>query len=77
MDTIMEEIRIERLTEDNFNSHSLDTFIRHQAVTECWRKVEGQWVILPIAFTEEWDLAKCREEAALIANNLHGSMIDY
>ena len=23
------EIRVERLTEDNFNSHSLDNFIRH------------------------------------------------
>ena len=31
------EIRVERLTEDNFNSHSLDNFIRHQVVTECLR----------------------------------------
>ena len=31
------EIRVERLTEDNFNTHSLDNFIRHQVVTECWR----------------------------------------
>ena len=73
----MEEIRIERLTEDNFNLYSLDNFIRHQVVTECWRKVDGQWMVLPIAFVEEWGLDKCREEASAIANNLHGKMIDY
>lgn len=73
----MEEIRIERLNEDNFNMQSLDSFIRHQVVSECWRNVDGQWKLLPISFVEEWGLDKCREEAAAIANNLHGDMIDY
>lgn len=73
----MEEIRIERLNEDNFNSHSLDNFIRHQVVTECWRNVDGQWKLLPIAFVEEWGIDKCREEASAIAGNLCGNMIDY
>ena len=71
------EIRVERLTEDNFNSHSLDNFIRHQVVTECWRNVDGNWLLLPISFVEEWNLDKCREEASTIANNLSGNMIDY
>lgn len=70
-------IIIERLTEENFNQHSLDDFIRHQVVTECWRNVNGEWKLFPIAFTEEWSLEKCREEALAIANNLHGDMIDY
>lgn len=73
----MEDIRIERLTEDNFNQYSLDDFVRHQVVTECWRKVDGEWKLLPIAFIEDWDLNKRRKEAALIAGNLHGNMIDY
>ena len=71
------EIRVERLTEDNFNTHSLDNFIRHQVVTECWRNVDGNWILLPISFVEEWSLDKCREEALAIANNLNGDMIDY
>ena len=73
----MEEIRIERLTEDHFHLHSLDNFIRHQIVKECWRKVDGQWVLLPIAFVEEWSLEKCREEAAEIIRHQHGKMVDY
>jgi len=73
----MNEIRIEKLTEQNFSEHSLDHFIRHQKVTECWRCVDGSWVLLPIAFVEEWDLQKCRRIASDIAGNLHGDMIDF
>ena len=77
MEERREEIRIERLTEDNFNSRSLDDFIRHQVVKECWRKVEGQWTLLPIAFVEDWGLDKRREEAAEIAKGQQGRMTGY
>lgn len=56
-------IEIKRLTSDNFRADSLDGFIRHQEVTECWRCVDGGWQLLPIAFTEDWDLPRLREEA--------------
>lgn len=56
-------IEFERLTKQNFHDNSLDTFVRHQEVTECWRNVDGEWKLLPIAFTEEWDLEKCRSIA--------------
>ncbi len=29
-------------------------FRRHQEVTQCWRKENGQWVIRPVSFTEDW-----------------------
>ena len=73
----MEEIRIERLTAENFHAHALDAFIRHQVVKECWRNVDGQWKLLPIAFVEEWSLDKCRAEAAEIMKDHHGKRIDY
>lgn len=57
-------IEYKRLTSENFNSGSLDTFIRHQQVHACWRKVEGEWKLLPISFTEDWSRAQCREIAA-------------
>lgn len=56
------EIKV--LTHDNFHADSLDGFIRHQEVTECWRCVNGEWELLPIVFTEDWDLPRLREEAA-------------
>lgn len=60
----MENISYSKLTKDNFNEHSLDGFIRHQEVKECWRKENGEWTLQPIAFTEEWDSDALREKAA-------------
>ena len=57
-------IEIRQLTRDNFHADSLDGFIRHQEVTECWRCVDGEWQLLPIAFTEDWDLPRLHDEAA-------------
>ena len=54
-------MKFERLTKQNFNENSLDTFVRHQDVTECWRNVEGEWKLLPIKFVEEWDVEECAE----------------
>ena len=38
----------------NFNTYSLDHFVRHQRVIECWRNVDGQWKLIPIEFEENW-----------------------
>lgn len=70
-------IRFERLTRLNFNEYSLDTFVRHQDVTQCWRKVNGKWKLLPIEFTEEWDLSECRSTAKNISENLDENIIGY
>lgn len=58
------QISILPLTCDHFHADSLDGFIRHQEVSECWRKVNGEWQLLPIVFTEDWDLPRLREEAS-------------
>lgn len=63
----MEKITYAHLTKANFNSHSLDAFRRHQMVTEVWRKREGRWTLVPLAFEENWDIATCREIAADVA----------
>ena len=39
----MEEIQYKKLDADCFNTHSLDSFVCHQAVTECWREVDNKW----------------------------------
>lgn len=60
-------IHYEKLNEKNFNSHSLDNFMRHQQVKECWRNVNGQWKLLPIEFEENWSIEECQEIAADVA----------
>lgn len=29
-------------------------FVRRQLVTQCWRKVEGEWVVMDISFVDDW-----------------------
>lgn len=60
-------IRYEKLNEHNFNTHALDHFVRHQQVKECWRDVDGEWKLLPIAFEENWSVEQCRKVAADVA----------
>ena len=67
----------ERLTKENFGPESLDSFCRHQQVSQCWRWVEGEWRLLPIAFVEDWDLEQRRAHARSIAENLGGSLVGW
>jgi len=67
----MNEISAQMVTPANFNVHSLDDFVRHQVVTECRRNVSGEWKLLPIGFTEEWSIEKCRAEACEILDRIN------
>ena len=70
-------MKFERLTKQNFNEYSLDHFVRHQDVKQCWRNVDGEWKLLPIEFTEEWDLEECRSIAKNISENLDENIVGY
>lgn len=61
----------QQLNHANFTLHSLDTFIRHQSVRECWRCVHGQWTLLPIAYEENWSLAECQRIASDIFQHMN------
>lgn len=45
-------------------------FIRHQVVTKCWRREEGEWVIRDAPFVDDWTeeeyriLVKCLKNTA-------------
>ena len=64
------EIRYEKLNHRNFGGHSLDDFIRHHEIHECWRNIDGELKLVPNAFTEDWSVEKCREVAAGISCRL-------
>jgi len=50
---IMVEYR--QLKYEEINRHLFDSFIRHQKVRECWRKVDGKWIIKEIPFIDDWN----------------------
>lgn len=56
----MEYIKIDI---ESLNMKLFSNFKRHQKVTKCWRKIEGEWCIKEVAFIDEW---KEKEYAELI-----------
>ncbi len=65
------EIHYQRLNSDNFNGHSLDDFVRHQTVTECWRKTDNDWKLVPNGYEEIWSQAQCREIAEDVEHHIN------
>lgn len=60
------EIQFSRLDDKNFTGRSLDFFVRHQAVTECWRRTDSGWKLVPVLYEENWSLEQRREIAEQI-----------
>ena len=66
------------LTEKNFHDNSLDFFLRHQDVKECWRKnSHNEYVLVPHRYVEDWDLNKRKEVAREILNIIAGKGFAY
>ena len=60
-----------RLDKNNFTGHSLDDFVRHQTVTECWRKIDNDWKLVPNVYEENWSQVQCREIAEDVARHIN------
>lgn len=54
-------MKYKRLAENQITSDFLAGFDRYQEVTHCWRRQDGQWKLLPIAFIEQWDEEELRK----------------
>lgn len=62
-------IRIELLSENNFNERSLDLYTRTQEVKKVWRKVGTEYALVEMPYTEDWDAAKKRQVAKDLAGD--------
>ena len=60
-----------RLDKNHFTGHSLDDFVRHQTVTECWRKIDNDWKLVPNAYEENWSPEQCREIAEDVVHHIN------
>ena len=60
-----------RLDNKNFTGHALDDFARHQTVTECWRKIDNDWKLVPNVYEENWSQVQCREIAEDVVHHIN------
>lgn len=63
------EIKYKKLGAENFSVTSLDGFERRQSVERCWRKVNGEYALLPVKYIEDWTV---EEKRALARRMLDG-----
>ncbi|MGN1346584.1 MAG: GNAT family N-acetyltransferase [Eubacteriales bacterium] len=42
------------LTEDQITRGLFNGFLRHQVVSQCWRKIDGAWVLRDVPFVDDW-----------------------
>ena len=60
-----------RLNNTNFTGHSLDGFVRHQTVAECWRQINNEWKLVPNVYEENWSLEQRREIAEDVVHHMN------
>ncbi|MCI8422920.1 MAG: GNAT family N-acetyltransferase [Lawsonibacter sp.] len=57
-------------------------FVRHQAVTKCWRKEGGSWIIKDVPFTDDWTeadyqtLVRCLKNTLATGGFVHAAFLD-
>lgn len=68
----MQNIQIVQLSSSRFNENSLDDFVLKQRVANCWRKIGGSYVLVPVCYTEEWNLYERKKMAQKIISTLDG-----
>lgn len=66
-----ESLQIVRLNNHNFNENSLNNFILKQCVTNCWRKINGEYKLVPVSYTDKWNLTDCKKMAQKIVSELN------
>ena len=62
-------VKIELLTETNFNIKALDFYNRKQDVNKVYRRIDGEFSLVECKYTEDWDLNKKRSVAKQISSD--------
>lgn len=71
------EITYLRLTEQNFNEHSLEGFDRRQPVKRCYRNTAGGSVLMDCDYVDDWDEEKRRWMTRLLLDGISGCCTAY
>ena len=65
------KLQYRTLCVDELNRELFRSFIRHQKVTDCWRREKGTWVIKSAPFIDDWSEDDYQTLVACLRNTLH------
>ena len=57
-----------KLKADEINRELFSQFIRHQKVTQCWRKINNKWCIENVSFIDDWSENNYQELIIFLKN---------
>ena len=75
-------IQYRNLSSDELCPELFCSFTRHQAVTKCWRREHGAWVIKDAPFLDDWSAEDVQTLTACLKNTLatggfvHAAFVD-
>lgn len=75
-------MNVRELTMDEMKRELFNHFIRHQEVTSCYRKIDGEWVIKYDPFIDEWSeeeyqlLVDCLKNTITTGGVVYGAFVD-
>lgn len=75
-------IKYKELTYDEIKTELFKDFIRHQLVTDCWRREKGKWVIKSDPFIDDWSkedyifLVSCFKNTVKTGGFVYGAFCD-
>lgn len=61
-------VKIELLTERNFNEYSLDSYERRHDVKRVYRREGDEYILVDMPYVEDWDIEKKRQIAKAISS---------
>lgn len=59
------------LSENEMNRELFSNFVRHQVVTKCWRKENGEWKIKDVPFIDDWSEEEYMTLVSCLRNTIH------
>lgn len=80
--TFVNKVKIREISADEIETGLFSSFHRRQVVTDCWRKVDGTWVIKPDPFVDEWSaadyefLVKCLNNTVRTGGVVYGAFLE-
>lgn len=75
-------IQYRKLSADELSRELFSYFIRHQVVTKCWRKEDGEWKIKDVPFIDDWSeenyetLVSCLKNTICTGGFAYGAFSD-
>ncbi len=70
-------IGYKEIAQEELNRELFSDFRRRQVVTDCWRKIDGEWVVRSDPFVDEWSEEEYQELLSCLKNTVRTGGIVY